>query len=58
MFRANMELALKTLESAEDITAAEMAPRPKNDIMFGVKYCNTKGKISFSCSGGMGNVPL
>jgi hypothetical protein len=30
MLRANIELALSTLESAEDMTAAEMAPRPKN----------------------------
>ena len=32
IFRANIELALKTLESAEDITAAETAPNPKNEI--------------------------
>ena len=58
MFRANIELALRTLESADDMTAAEMAPKPKNDITLGVRYCKTKGKISFSWSGGIGNVPL
>lgn len=58
MFLANIELALKTLESAEDITAAETAPSPKNDIYDGVKYCKTNGRISFCCSGGIGSVPL
>jgi hypothetical protein len=38
MFLANIELALRTLESAEDITAAETAPRPKNETTPGVKY--------------------
>lgn len=32
MFRANMELADKIEESADDITAADTAPRPKNEI--------------------------
>lgn len=32
MFRANIELADKIEESAEDITAADTAPRPKNEI--------------------------
>lgn len=32
MFRANIELADKMEESAEDITAADTAPRPKNEI--------------------------
>ncbi len=47
IFLANIELALKTLESAEDMTAAETAPSPKNDIYAGVKYCKTKGRINF-----------
>lgn len=40
-----MELAERTLESAEDITAADTAPRPKNETKSGVRYCNTIGKI-------------
>jgi hypothetical protein len=40
-----MELAESTLESAEDITAAETAPSPKKDTKSGVKYCSTIGKI-------------
>lgn len=44
-FLANMELADRTLESAEDITAAETAPSPKNDTKSGVKYCSTIGSI-------------
>jgi len=32
MFRANIELADKIEESADDITAADTAPRPKNEI--------------------------
>lgn len=44
-FRANMEAADSTDESAEDITAAETAPRPKNETKSGVKYCKTIGRI-------------
>lgn len=44
-FLANIELADKTEESAEDITAAETAPRPKKDTKSGVKCCKTIGKI-------------
>lgn len=33
-------------ESAEDITAAEMAPIPNIDTAFGVRYCKTTGKTS------------
>jgi hypothetical protein len=58
MLRANMELALRTLESAEDMTAAEMAPRPKNATTPGVMYCKTIGRMSFCRSGGIGKVPL
>lgn len=32
MFRANIELADRIEESADDITAADTAPRPKNEI--------------------------
>ncbi len=38
IFLANMELALRTLESAEDMTAADTAPRPKKDTTPGVRY--------------------
>ena len=44
-FLANIDDADKTEESADDITAAETAPRPKNDTNAGVKYCRTMGKI-------------
>lgn len=32
MFRANIELADNIEESADDMTAADTAPRPKNEI--------------------------
>lgn len=44
-FRANIEAADNTEESAEDMTAAETAPSPKNETKSGVKYCNTIGRI-------------
>lgn len=37
-FLANIELADRMLLSAEDITAADTAPRPKNDTNEGVRY--------------------
>lgn len=40
-----MELADNTLESTLDITAAETAPKPTNETLLGVKYCNTSGMI-------------
>jgi len=43
MFRANIELADRTLESAEDIIAAEIAPKAKNATQSGVRYCITIG---------------
>jgi hypothetical protein len=46
MFLANIELALSTLESADDITAADIAPRPKNETIPGVKYRITSGRIN------------
>lgn len=33
-----MELAERILLSAEDITAAETAPKPKNETKSGVRY--------------------
>lgn len=43
--RANIDAADNTDESADDITAAETAPSPKNDTKSGVRYCNTMGSI-------------
>jgi hypothetical protein len=46
-----MELAERTLESAELMTAADTAPRPKKDTKSGVRYCSTIGKIiDVSCA--------
>ena len=33
-------------ESVEDITAAEIAPSPKNDTHVGVKYWSTMGRTN------------
>ena len=41
-----MELAERMDESAEDMTAAEMAPMPKIDTACGVRYCKTIGSTS------------
>jgi hypothetical protein len=56
-FLAYIELALKTLESADDITAAETAPRPKNETAGGVKYCKTSGNTSFELFSGISGKP-
>ena len=40
-----MEEADSNEESADDITAADTAPSPKNDTYVGVKYCKTMVKI-------------
>lgn len=45
-----MDAAESTDESAEDMTAAETAPRPKNDTKSGVRYCSTIGNIMLVCS--------
>jgi len=45
MFLANMELAERIEESAEDITAAETAPRPKYATKSGQRFCITMGNI-------------
>lgn len=57
-FRANIEAADKTDESADDITAADTAPNPKNDTKAGVKYCSTIGKIMLVSSWVNGYGPL
>lgn len=46
MLRENMELAERMLESAEDMTAADTAPRPTNDTAVGVRYWSTMGSTS------------
>jgi len=58
MFRANIELADRTLESAEDIIAAEIAPNAKNATQSGVKYCITMGKTILVSFGVIGIGPL
>lgn len=45
-----MDDALSTLESAEDMTAADTAPSPKNETNCGVRCCKTRGKIIDVCS--------
>lgn len=56
--RANIEAADSTDESADDITAADTAPNPKNDTKSGVKYCNTMGNIMLVSSAVSGYGPL
>lgn len=57
MFRANIELADNTLESAEDIIAAEIAPNAKNATQSGVKYCITIGNTMLVSFGVIGHGP-
>lgn len=57
MFRANMELADKTLESAEDMMAAEIAPNAKNATQSGVRYCMTMGNTMLVSFGVIGHGP-
>ena len=45
MLYANMELADNTDESADDMTAAEIAPSPMNDMAVGVRYWRTRGSV-------------
>lgn len=56
--RANIDAAERTDESADDITAADTAPKPKNDTKSGVKYCKTIGKIILVSSAVNGYGPL
>ena len=55
MFRANMELAERMDESADDITAADTAPKPKKETKGGQRCWSTMGRImsdsSFSIGG-------
>ena len=40
-----MDAADKTDESADDITAAETAPKPMTATAVGHRYCRTRGSI-------------
>ena len=53
-----MELADRMLLSAEDITAADTAPRPKKDTKAGVKYWSTIGRIMVFSAGVNGQGPV
>jgi hypothetical protein len=55
--RANMEAADNTDESADDMTAADTAPKPKNETKSGVRYCNTIGRIMLVSSAVNGHGP-
>lgn len=57
-FRANMDDADSTDESAELITAADTAPSPKNDTKSGVRYCSTIGRIMLVSCVVSGHGPL
>lgn len=50
-----MELAERIEESADDITAADTAPKPKKETNGGQRCCRTMGRImsdsSFSTGG-------
>ncbi len=48
---ANIEAAENIDESADDITAAEIAPRPTNETAGGQRYCRTRGSTNFLFSG-------
>ena len=50
-FLANMVEAESIDESVEDITAALIAPKPKNATQVGVKYCKHRGKTKEVFSG-------
>lgn len=54
MFLANMELAERMEESADDMTAADTAPRPKKDTNGGQRCCSTIGRIMSACSLSLG----
>ena len=47
MLRANMELAERMDESADDMTAADTAPSPMKETQLGHRYCITIGRMSF-----------
>lgn len=53
-----MELAERMLLSADDITAADTAPNPKNETKSGVRYCRTIGRIMLVSSTVRGYGPL
>lgn len=56
MFLANMELADRMDESAEDMTAADTAPRPKKETKGGQRCWSTMGRIISACSLSLGGM--
>ena len=57
MFLANIELAERMEESADDMTAADTAPKPMKVTAGGHKYCMTMGRMSLCSSAGIGTSP-
>lgn len=58
MFLANMELAESIEESADDMTAADTAPRPKKETNGGQRCWSTMGKIISASFFSLGEIPL
>lgn len=56
MFLANMELAERMEESADDMTAADTAPRPKKDTNGGQRCWSTMGRIMSAWSLSLGGM--
>lgn len=55
MLCANIELAERMDESADDITAAETAPKPKNEMKGGQRCWSTIGRIMSDSSFSVGD---
>lgn len=49
MFEEKTEVADRSAESADDMTAAEMAPMPTMDKNQGVTYCRVRGRTKVFC---------
>lgn len=49
MFEEKTEVADRRAESADDMTAAEMAPIPTMDKNQGVTYCRVRGRMKVFC---------
>lgn len=49
MFEEKTEVAESRAESADDMTAAGMAPIPMMDIYHGVTYCSVIGRTKVFC---------
>lgn len=57
MFLANIEAADRIEESADDMTAADRAPRPRKVMIGGQRYCRVMGRIIGMSSLGIGTGP-